>query len=395
MYRFQPPLTGGEILLEATGRVNNVSRTGIWSYDPESKRLRLLIDGARSPLWNPQHTLFAFIAGRSVYVCDRSGKCTVAVDQRIQEADNILCWSPDGETLLLSIARIAPLHERDGVPVAFASGVASAQPGGRWLTPFIRAREHLSGLHVGRTSFSPDGKMVAFEVFRAVPGIGRTESRIAVSRVEDGRVTSFRRLTQLPSSLFELNPHWSPDGRHIALDVVDPRQQLRVPCVVKQDGSLLGFLIRSDRDGGRVARLVTRLPDALQQEMWTVWGWVSSERIAVLEKPLVLDGNDKRTGETLWLFDIGDVYPPIYVTRGAQRQWFLLSPDRRLIASLYDLILSLELLRLQGAVWCTRVTQSASAISIPSHERFGWHILCQIEHVHRACWYGGSEGDGI
>jgi len=70
----------------------------------------------------------------------------------------------------------------------------------------------------------PEQEQVGFP--GASPKVGRVESIVVRAQVSaNGKVVHMQRLTQLPERFLEMNPLWSPDGQHIAFDLVDARQR--------------------------------------------------------------------------------------------------------------------------------------------------------------------------
>jgi TolB protein len=123
-------------------------------------------------------------------------------DRRIQ-TDPV--FSPDGRTIAYDQWRAVP-----GRPGVLGMAIHLMDADGSSRRPLTR----LSSVRdTFNASWSPDGRQIVFEVVRARPGTrgGDRQADLAIINA-DG--TGERRLTF--SDALETNPAWSPDGRLIA-----------------------------------------------------------------------------------------------------------------------------------------------------------------------------------
>jgi dipeptidyl aminopeptidase/acylaminoacyl peptidase len=100
----------------------------------------------------------------------------------------------------------------------------------------------LSNLWLGNPTLSPDGKQCAFEAYLPMSDYGRSYSKIYIvewANSLDPEHLPIRRLTNLPDDLLEVNPKWSPDGKWIAFEVIDPKVPSHRVYIASPDGGIV------------------------------------------------------------------------------------------------------------------------------------------------------------
>ncbi len=361
---FKPPLKGTEILLEATQRVNSIGRggtwekkkeqRGIWALDPDTGKIRLLIPDGEHPIWEPQHNYFAYRKGDNIFITPRSG----AYEERVMwigerwhstltfpfDLLEPVGWIPNHGVLLFlgpskQLVRSPGSIECQGDSTPSFQGISAAR--------LIPLKTHLEALkyrsrrwsayawhldtskafpfhHCGNPSASPDGKHIVFEVFRYAPGIGKLSSKIAIAEIKwmekksrPAELENVRRLTQLPEDLLEVNPRWSPDGKMIAFDVIDPKDASRTPHVIRIDGTgLKGWKLSRDDLGREHIRLQDGLTKTEHEDEVRVLDWLADGRLVLVQaKPASIIALTDRLVDMVWVVDLQHRHPPLRIQR--------------------------------------------------------------------------------
>ena len=123
-------------------------------------------------------------------------------------------WAPGGDRLaFFTLKDFAPPREDQPPPPSelYTIGVGGESP--RRLTRDRRVQTD--------PVFSPDGRTIAYDQWRAVPGQPGVFDMAIYLRDADG--TNPRPLTRLSSARDTFNASWSPDGRSIVFEVARPR----------------------------------------------------------------------------------------------------------------------------------------------------------------------------
>jgi dipeptidyl aminopeptidase/acylaminoacyl peptidase len=205
-----------------TDWVKNAFVTQVWLADVEAGTSRQLTFGEKSsfaPAWSPDGLTLAFLSERGekrqVWRLDmRGGEAEKLTGN--EEGVNSFAWSPDGSSLAYAAGdgKSDERKERD----KRLGEIERHGSTNLWLQPLggARAKRLTTGTWaVGRFSWSPDGKRIAFD-HQAHDALAVDSTKdISVLDVAGGKVT---RLVSWKGP--DANPVWSPDGATIAFETI-------------------------------------------------------------------------------------------------------------------------------------------------------------------------------
>ncbi|HET7093724.1 MAG TPA: hypothetical protein VFI22_09610 [Thermomicrobiales bacterium] len=134
----------------------------LWLVDPLTGDARLLFDAlpATRPVWNPDRTRIAFIAGMlarpddaaSLYVIDADGSDVRALVADVHP-NAVPAWGPDGRQIAYTSVAARDLRRGSGLLTVHAVDVA---------TDVDRDLTGATGRHAVTPTWSPDGRFIAF-----------------------------------------------------------------------------------------------------------------------------------------------------------------------------------------------------------------------------------------
>lgn len=149
-------------------------------------------------------TGIAFMSNRSgngeIYLMDPDGKRVRRLTEHPQY-DAVPAWSPDGRKIIFMSFR-----DKDRFPES-GGEIYVMNPDGTNLINLTQSPERSDGI----STWSPDGKQIAFQAFGIFNKGGPYQGDIWVMDTDGGNP---RNLTNHHAS--DLGPDWSPDGRQIA-----------------------------------------------------------------------------------------------------------------------------------------------------------------------------------
>lgn len=253
-------LTGQELLVELDKIAPGPNPPGIYVLQPDDT-FKLVLPYGRNPRWSPSRKRIACTEGITASIIDvASGSLSKGgYGCDIRSAQNLFSslqangteWLPGEEGVVGWTESFGDSYYAPGPPPPTAKNghpflipmVGWIKKGGKIPDPLI----WWPTASVGRISFSPDGKEVAYESFDAVKDAGAWNRKVFILNRETGEKREVRPEGTEGGML--LNPLWEPKGNQLALDCLKPDRTR--------------FTLLFDTASGRTRRLPPR-PEFMQ-----------------------------------------------------------------------------------------------------------------------------------
>lgn len=303
-----------------------------WLKDINNKRdnhitaeVKLIVPHGSRPRWSPQRNYILYERHGWIYVMDRKGNTV----RGWMGGYPIYGWGPDDNAILIGAVRELlglgfktlwkePWDTWENWKDMFRNPTIGI-PGQYGIT--FSHPKLPDELWLGAPTMSPDWSMHAFEGYRPLSNYGRNYSKIyVVEWIEPPQYSKDHswlpvwRLTALPDDLLEVNPKFSPDGKWIAFEVIDPKTSTHRVYLATPDGKVIRPIPLPYSGNGKPNPSV---PESVQewvrqskrryyeQMRYKIVKWLSSKKLLIRLEQMTLTGRiDDNNIIEFWLVNL-------------------------------------------------------------------------------------------
>jgi len=286
-------------------------------------KVKLVIPNGSRPRWSPQHNYILYEKHGWIGVMDRRGKTI----EGWVGGYPVYGWGPDENAILIGAKKY---HQEAFTFEGLGFKTLWKEPWDSWekwkemfISPTIGIPTQYGitfphpklpdALWLGSPTMSPDWKMHAFEGYRPVSNYGRNYSKIYVVKwVEPPQYSKDHswlpawRLTTLPDDLLEVNPQFSPDGKWIAFEVIDPKAPTHRVYLATPDGKVIRPIpLPFSKNGEFDSKIPMFKKQYYEKVRYKIVKWIDKEKLIIRLEPTTFigrtEGNDNIE---FWLVDI-------------------------------------------------------------------------------------------
>jgi len=279
--------------------------------------IKLIVPGGSRPRWSPQRNYILYERYGWICVMNRKGKTI----QGWMHSYPVYGWGPDENTILIGSYRET---SDPRIPKGLGFKTLWKEPWEAWeekelYEPAIGVPAQYGiafphpqlpdELWLGNPTMSPDWTMHAFEAYRPISDCGRNYSKIYIvewvsppqSRTKDFSWLPIQRLTHLPDNLLEVNPKFSPYGKWIAFEVIDPKTFTHRVYVATPDGKTIQPIPLPSKIGEVDLSSEYNLTKIYYEHIrYRIIKWIDKEKLLIQSESMVFDESDIR----FWLLDL-------------------------------------------------------------------------------------------
>lgn len=210
-------LAGDELLVELCKIAPGPEPPGIYAVGEDGTLRRVLTHG-ECPVWSPDRTMVALRQhGKYGILNARDGDLRWLARGSASSADVFsmtarrpVVWMPQSDALILWWTNFGD----------------SQSLGPRRTASIVAVRDGYEGASielahpysVGSANASTEGRLIAYERYRMVRGIGRAEQSVHVADLTTGQQRPVE--SPIPDAVAVVNPQWNPSGDRLAFDVI-------------------------------------------------------------------------------------------------------------------------------------------------------------------------------